>query len=111
MENLRPRINKCKDISLKLSALGIVLKVFFLRQILKGQNSYADSLAMLATFSGTGLPQVIIVAAPSHDDQSLVRVHIIQVGPSWMDPLVSFLKQGYLPKDKGEAENIRRKAT
>ena len=28
-----------------------------------------------------------------------------------MDPLVSFLKQGYLSEDKGEVENIRRKAT
>ena len=50
------------------------------------------------------------MVAPSHDDQSPIKVHSIQVRPSWMDPLVSFLKQGYLPKDKGEAENIRRKA-
>ena len=27
-----------------------------------------------------------------------------------MDPLVTFLKQGLLPDDKGEAEKIRRKA-
>ena len=68
---------------------------------------------MLATSSGIGLPWVIIVedmAAPSHDDQSSVRVHSIQVRLSWMDPLVSFLKQGYLSKDKGKAKKIHRKA-
>ena len=27
-----------------------------------------------------------------------------------MDPLVSFLKEGLLPKDKGEAKKMRRKA-
>ena len=37
-------------------------------------------------------------------------MHSIQVGPSWTDPLVSFLKQGLLPKDRGEAEKIHRKA-
>ena len=87
---------------------------FVLRQIPKGQNSHANSLAMLATSSGTSLPRVIIVedmATLSHDDQFPVRVHSIQVRPSWMDPLVSFLKQGYLLEDKGEAEKIRRKAT
>jgi len=89
-------------------------KSFALRKILRGQNSYANSLVMLATSSELGLPRVIIVkdlVAPSHDDQLSVRVHSIQVGLSWMDPLVSFLKQGLLPKDRGEAEKIHRKAS
>ena len=88
-------------------------KSFVLRQIWRGQNSHVDSLAMLATSSGTSLPRVIIMedmAAPSHDDQSSVRVHSIQVRISWMDPLVSFLKLGYLSKDKGEAKKIHRRA-
>ena len=38
-----------------------------------------------------------------------VKVHQIRVGPSWMDPIVAFLKDGALPNDKGEAEKIRRK--
>ena len=40
----------------------------------------------------------------------LVKMHSIQVGPSWMDHLVTFLKQSLLPEDKGEAEKVRRKA-
>ena len=41
----------------------------------------------------------------------LVWVHSIRVGPSWMDPLVLFLKNDTLPKDKNEADKIRRKAS
>ena len=81
---------------------------------MRGQNSHANSLAMLAISSGSGLPQVITVedlVAPSHDDQLSVRGHSIQVRPSWMDPLVSFLKQGLLPKDRGKAGKIHRKAS
>lgn len=39
-----------------------------------------------------------------------VRVHQIGVGPSWMDSLVAFLKEGMLPPEKGEVEKIRRNA-
>ena len=88
-------------------------KSFFLKQMPRGQNSHADSLAMLATSSGLGLPKVIIVedlVAPSNVDQLLVGVHNIQVRPSWMYPLVSLLKRGLLPEDKNEAKKIRRKA-
>ena len=68
---------------------------------------------MLATFLGLNLPGVVIVkdvASSSLVEKPLVGVYSIQVGPSWMDPLVTFLKQGLLPKDKGEAEKICRKA-
>ena len=68
---------------------------------------------MLATSLGSNLPRVIIVedlVHPNFIEKSLVRVHSIQVGPSWMDPVVIFLKQGLLPKDKGKAEKIHKKA-
>ena len=41
----------------------------------------------------------------------LVRVHSVRVGPSWMDPLVLFLKNDTLPEDKNEANKIRRKTS
>lgn len=88
-------------------------KSFSLRNILREQNFHADSLAMLATSSGPGLPRVIIVEdleAPSHNGLLPVRVHGIQVRPSSMDPLVSFLIGGLLPEDKCEVEKLHRKA-
>ena len=72
-----------------------------------------DSLAIWATSLRSGLPRVIIdedMMVSDHSDQTSNRVHSIQVGPSWMDPLVSFLRNGSLSKDKGEVEKIRRKA-
>ena len=68
---------------------------------------------MLATYLGSNLSRVIIVedlASSSLTKQPLVYIHDIQVGRSWMDPLVTFLKQGLLLEDMGKAEKIRRKA-
>ena len=88
-------------------------EAFYIKQIPRSQNSHADLLAMFATSSGSGLPRVIIVEdllVPGHSDQTPIGIHSIQVGLSWMDSLVSFLRDGILPEDKGEAEKIRRKA-
>ena len=40
----------------------------------------------------------------------MARIHQVRVSPSWMDPIVSFLKDDVLPEEKSEAEKIRRKA-
>ena len=39
-----------------------------------------------------------------------VNVHQVKVGPSWMDPIVLFLKGDILPEEKGEADKVQRKA-
>ena len=70
-------------------------KSFVLMQIPRGQNSHVDFLAMLATSLGSNLPWVVIVE--DMDGSSLTRgpsvgVHSLQVGPSWMDPIVNFLE-------------------
>ena len=39
-----------------------------------------------------------------------VQIHQLRLGPSWMDPIVLFLKGDILPKDKGEADKAQRKA-
>ena len=40
-------------------------------------------------------------------------VHVLQVRvrPSWMDPIVLFLREDILPEDKSEADKIRKKTT
>ena len=40
----------------------------------------------------------------------MVHIHEVRVGPSWMDPMVRFLKDDILPEEKSEVEKIRRKA-
>ena len=39
----------------------------------------------------------------------VVHVHQIRAGPSWMDPIVLFLKEDVLPESKFEADKIQRK--
>ena len=70
-------------------------KSFVLMQISRGQNSHADFLAMLATSLGSNLPRVVIVE--DMDGSSLTKgpsvwVYSLQVGPSWMDPIVNLLE-------------------
>ena len=43
---------------------------------------------------------------PSKPELVKVGVHQISVGLSWMYPIVTFLKDGALPNDKGEVEKI-----
>ena len=74
---------------------------------------HADSLATLATSSAQGLPRVILVedlCKPIEGKGEMVHVHQIRVGPSWMDPIVLFLNEDILPKDKSKTNKVRRKA-
>ena len=87
-------------------------KGFILKQIPREQNSHVDSLAMLATSLESSLPRVVIeeIDTSSLIGASLIGVCSLYVGPSWIDPIVTFLKQGSLPEDKCEVEKIRRAA-
>ena len=40
----------------------------------------------------------------------MVQIHQVRMSPSWMDPIVSFLKDDILLEEKSEAEKILRKA-
>ena len=85
---------------------------FNLTHISRSGNTHADSLATLATSSEQGLPRIILVEYLCKVDvvkKDMVRIHQVKVGPSLMDPIVSFLKDDTLPKEKSEAKKIRRK--
>ena len=86
---------------------------FDLSQVSRSRNTYADSLVTLAMSSTQSLPQVILVedlCNPIEAKRNMAHVHQIKVGPSWMDPIVLFLKEDVLLEDRYEADNIRRKA-
>ena len=70
-------------------------------------------MATFVTFSRHDLPQVILVedlVRPAEEKVRKVEVLQIRVGPSWMDPIILFLKERVLPLEIGEAEKIQRKA-
>ena len=88
-------------------------ELFTIQQILRSRNTHVDSLATLATSSGQDLPRVILVEdlhKPIEEKREKVQVHHIMVEPSWMNPLVMYLKEDTLPYEKGEVDKIRRKA-
>ena len=77
--------------------------------ILRSRNTYADSLATLATSSAQGLPRVILVedlCKPTEIKGEMVHIHQIRVGLNWMDPIVLFLKEDILPEEKLEADKV-----
>ena len=99
-------LNQVKCIQLKFDS-------FDLLHVPRSGNAHVDSLAMLATSSTQYLPRVILVEdlyKPSRTGET-VQINQIKVGPSWMDSIIQFLKEDIMPKEKIEADKIRRKAT
>ena len=75
-------------------------------------NTHVDYLAMITTSSMQNLPQVVLVedlCKPTEVRGGAIHIHQVRVGLSWMDPLVLFLKEEILPKDKSEADKVPRK--
>ncbi|GFY85504.1 hypothetical protein Acr_04g0002420 [Actinidia rufa] len=76
-------------------------------------NAHADALASLAsTFEGNHgrTVAVDVVSIPNIEEtQSSVLVNT-QLGPSWMDPIVNYLRADQLLDDRKEAHKIRIKA-
>ena len=76
---------------------------FSLLHVPRNGNTHANSLATLATSSVQSLSQVILIedlCKPTEVKGKMVHVHQVRVGPSWMDPIVLFLRKDILLEDK-----------
>ena len=85
---------------------------FSLLHVPRSGNTHADSLATLAASSAQSLPRVILIEDMyklTEVKGEMVHVHQVRVGPSWMDPIVLFLKEDILLEGKSEVNKIRRK--
>ena len=71
----------------------------------RSQNSYADSLATLASSLDECIPRMIFVELL---EQRVVVVAPLVVEPSWLDPYIAFLSDGCLPTNVKKAEKVRR---
>ncbi|XP_057465711.1 uncharacterized protein LOC130755326 [Actinidia eriantha] len=84
-----------------------------IEQVGREFNTHADVLASLASaFEGDHgrTVAVDVVSTPSIEEaQSSVLVNT-QLDPSWMDPIVNYLRTDQLPDDRKEAHKIRIKA-
>ncbi|KAL5546721.1 hypothetical protein UlMin_006408 [Ulmus minor] len=77
-------------------------------QVPRAENTNADALARLATGLEERLLKTVpieILEVPSIDKPE--QVGSIVVRPCWMDPIISFLRDGTLPADKFEARRLR----
>ncbi|XP_075633839.1 uncharacterized protein LOC142606361 [Castanea sativa] len=103
---LEARDPRMQEYLARVKYLQSKFESFTLVHVSRSMNTHADSLATLATSSAQSLPQVILVedlCKPSRMHYDIIRVHQIWVGPSWMDPIVSFLKNDVLLEEKSEA--------
>ena len=84
---------------------------FSLLHFPRSGNTHADSLVTLATSLTQSLSRVILIedlCKPTDVKEKMVHVHQFRVGPSWMDPIVLFLREDILPEDKLETDKVRR---
>ena len=78
-------------------------------QLARGQNRHTDSLATLAATMMEKVPQIIkveLVAKPSIN----VVIGVLMVAmlePCWMDPIINFLAEDWVPNDEKEAIRVR----
>ena len=80
----------------------------------RGNNSHADSLATLSSSISSSIPRIITVESlsrPSTFHTETTQVVNIHLAPSWIDPIVAYIKDGQLSDNRFEAEKIRRKAS
>ena len=86
---------------------------FSLLHIPRSGNTHANSLATLATSLAQSFPRVILIedlCKPTEETRKAVHVHQVKVRPSWMDPIVLFLREDILPANKSEADKVRRRS-
>ena len=97
----------------QVKIIQMKFKSFSLLHVLRSGNAHVDSLAMLATSLAENLPRIILVEDLHRPltTVNVVQVNQVRVGPSWMDPIMQFLKEDILPEEKIEANKIRKKAT
>jgi hypothetical protein len=94
---------------------SLLLKFEFVqvKQIGRKHNSHADILAKLATALETDLQRIVTVEILSALSSRIGgRDSVCTTGSvaSWMDPLVSYLRDDHLPEDQKAASTIKKKA-
>ena len=104
---------RMRDYLSQVKIMQMEFESFNLLHVPRSGNAHADSLATLATSSAQNLPRIILVKdlhRPS-TTANVVQINQVRIGPSWMNPVMQFLKEDILPEEKIEANKIRKKAT
>ncbi|XP_028058479.1 uncharacterized protein LOC114262317 [Camellia sinensis] len=81
-------------------------------QINREENNAADELAGLAS-TQSAFPNPLMIdflPRPSIEEPEVPKVLCTDLGPSWMDPIITFLKDRVRPEEKKAANKIRAKS-
>ena len=111
--DLEARDPRMQEYLCQIRNIQAKFEVFDLSHVPRSGNTHANSLATLATSSTQDLPRVILakdLCTPTSLHQGMHRIHQIKLDLSWMDSISQFLEKNILPKEKSEAEKVRRKA-
>ena len=89
------------------------LKGLSITQILLEKNKQADLLARLASSSEQDLLVIRVkyLAKLSMSSSNGIEEDLINIGPSWIDPILMYLTIGNLLTKKIEARNVKFQAT
>ncbi|XP_077217963.1 uncharacterized protein LOC143852463 [Tasmannia lanceolata] len=93
----------------KVRSVISVFSKFEIIQIPRTMNVRADALSKMASSGAIYLGNVYakVLPRPSIDKE---EVHQIEEEPSWMDPILRYLKNSELPQDRKEARQLLAKA-
>ena len=78
--------------------------------ILRAKNDEANFLARLASFDNHNISPELCTERREQPSTEGEQVLTMQRQDSWITPIVDFLKEGQLPKDKIEARKIQIRA-
>ncbi|XP_058070913.1 uncharacterized protein LOC131219947 [Magnolia sinica] len=81
-----------------------------INQIPRAENSWADTLAKLASAMEGKIPRVIpmeFIEHPSIDQIEKKITNPVEVTPSWMNPIYNYLTSGEVPSNRLEARRLR----
>ncbi|XP_075674722.1 uncharacterized protein LOC142643880 [Castanea sativa] len=84
-------------------------KLDFVR-ILRNQNAVADEVAKMASSDEEPMNSEILMEIQKHPSIEEVPVFSVQNRGGWMEPIVSYLQDGHLPRDSAEARKIKARA-
>ncbi|XP_057730408.1 uncharacterized protein LOC130945718 [Arachis stenosperma] len=97
---LQKYLEKVKSLSQKFEEVTV-------HHVPRERNTRADLLSKLAsTKPGEGNRSLI----QGMTRELAVTLHVTRLGPSWLDPITSFLENGKLPDDEKNAAKLRREA-
>nr|GEW21110.1 hypothetical protein [Tanacetum cinerariifolium] len=85
---------------------------FFISQVPRSKNKKADALSKIASTSFAHLSKQVLVQVLKEKSiqEKEVATVIEEGGPTWMTPIMKYLKDGTLPEDRKEASKLRIKA-